>query len=412
MVVQNRVGESTSQGLWALPQEPLGKTLRTLVVAASPPPLRASASAPAAPGFRLPDRPQGPLAPALRARLAAGGASFPPSDSAAAGRPLSGLHGSERPLALARSPPLSGPSRDSVRLPPPSRGWERGVGPGQVPAGREAQGTPPSRAPPASAPLRKSRFKTAGTFFSFFGTARFQQWLCAWSSKYGDFSEARSALKGTLPGPPPGLREPLSAVELGGPGCGGGQAGGMLFWKGRIGVFMFSAGVRASPPAPEPASSASPPARGRGGAKCSAGGAAAPAEPAEQTREPGRAGVWSWGAEQGSRSRAAGGWRRVVRWNHLRSGLSCSRAAQLASGRGDEAGGLSLRVQSHLRFSAFAGCALALSPPASSLQQPPKVRPATWGETLPPLPLPQPEPGCSPGVPAALAAHHRRGQSP
>lgn len=97
------------------------------------------------------------------------------------------------PARLARSPPLSGPSRDSVRLPPPSRGWERGVGPGQVPAGREAQGTPPRRAPPASAPLRKSRFKTAGTFFSFFGTARFQQWLCAWSSKYGDFSEARSA---------------------------------------------------------------------------------------------------------------------------------------------------------------------------------------------------------------------------
>lgn len=255
------MGESTSQGLWARFQAPLGKALRALVVAASPPPLRASAFAPAALGFRLPDRPQGPPPPALRGGLGAGGASFPPSDSAVAGRPLSVLHRSERPLALAASPPLSGPSLDSVRLPPPSRGWERGVGPGRMPARREAQGTPPRRAPPASVPLRKSRFQTAGTFFSFFETAWFQQWLCAWRSKYRDLSEARSALKGALPGPPPELREPLSAVELGGPGGdGSGQAGGMLFWKGRIGVPVSSAGVRATLPAAKPASSASPPA--------------------------------------------------------------------------------------------------------------------------------------------------------
>lgn len=349
------------------------------MVAASPPPLRASASAPAAPGFRLPDRPQGPLPPALRARLGAGGASFPPSVSAAAGRPLSGLHGSERPLASL------GPRRCQGR-PGTVSGFPRHPGDGSAawaPARCQPGGKPRGHLP--AAPRRRPRpsgsraSRPPALSFPSLGQLGFSSGFVLGVPSTAIFQRRAALRRGRYRDPRRGSESRFPRWSWAARAAAAARRGGCYFGKGGSQCLCSQReSERPRPPArPRPARLRLR--RGRGGAKCSAGGAAAPAERAEQTREPGRGGCGA-----GGRSRAAGGWRRAVRWNHLWSGPSRPRVAQLASGRGHEAGGPSPRVQSHLRFPAFAGCALALSPPASSLQQPPKVRPATWGETLPP----------------------------
>ena len=171
------------QGICARPQPP-GK-IDPQVAAASPLPLQPGCKRqrPIQPprggggGFGLPNRPQGPEKPqpkrhvpprVLSAPRGAGGASLPPPGAGGrlftrrAGRLRRGSPG-VRPAG--RSPSLGlrgGPG--GPQLPPPRHlppAWERSWRASQVPARREAQGTPP-RHPGSRA------FETAGALFSFF----------------------------------------------------------------------------------------------------------------------------------------------------------------------------------------------------------------------------------------------------